>query len=149
MLRLHQENRYFPKQDDRQTLHSVHIIYITCETKCVVYLIKCKRSQMQYVGMTTRALYFHCLEITNCQQWEVHVCITSVMTCDWCNDSETITTTITKRRLEWLGHVAGMPKMDIFGWLSQTRPPEGPCMRWRDCIRKKLEGSWYARNNVQ
>ena len=63
MLRLHQENRYFPKQDDRQTLHSVHIIYITCETKCVVYLIKCKRCQMQYIGMITRALYFHCLPL--------------------------------------------------------------------------------------
>ena len=32
---------------------------VTCKTKCVVYLIECKRCQMQYVGMTTRTLYFH------------------------------------------------------------------------------------------
>ena len=30
----------------------------TCETECVVYLIECK-CRMQYVGMTTRALYEH------------------------------------------------------------------------------------------
>ena len=29
----------------------------TCKTECVVYLIECKNCGMQYVGMTTRALY--------------------------------------------------------------------------------------------
>ena len=86
---------------------------------------------MQYVGMTNTFHYRYIstvLGITKHQQWELR--ITSVMTRDWWDDSETITT---KRRLEWLGHVARttgrrMPKMDLFGWLPQTRLPGGPCM---------------------
>ena len=42
-----------------------------------------------------------------------------------------------------------MPKMALFGWLPQNRPPGGPHTRWRDCIRKDLkpagvqETEWY------
>ena len=57
---------------------------------------------------TANAFHHQCkytvLGITNCQQWELH--ITSAMTCDLWSDSGTITT---KRRLDWLGHVARMP----------------------------------------
>ena len=58
-------------------------------------------------------------------------------------------TKITKQRLQCLGHVARipnhrMPKIALFGWLPQTRPPEGPCERWKDQIRKDLKSiaSW-------
>ena len=69
-----------------------------------------------------------------------------------------MTTKITKRRLEWLGHMARMPnhrmpKIALFGWLPQTRPPGGPRKRWKDQIRKDLkslgvsEAKWYEEAN--
>ena len=66
--------------------------------------------------------------ITSTQQWEQH--ITSAHMCDLWGDQETMDTKIAKRRLEWLGHIARMPdhcvpKMSLFGWLPQTRPPGG------------------------
>ena len=92
------------------------------------------------------------LGITRKQQWEQH--ITSTQTLDLWGDHETVSTKIAKRRLEWLGHIARMPdhrmpKMSLFGWLPQTRPPGGPRKRWRDVIRKDLqalgipEERWY------
>ena len=61
---------------------------------------------------------------------------------------------VTKRRLEWLGHVARMdedrmPKQMLFGWLPQTRPQGGPRRRWRDVVRCDLRAiamsdeNWY------
>ena len=47
------------------------------------------------------------LGITNRQQWEQ--CITSARTREMWGDRELVETKITKRRLEWLGHVARMP----------------------------------------
>ena len=49
-------------------------------------------------------------------------------------DSGTIAVRISKRRLEWLGHVAKMandriPKRLLFGWLPLARLPGGPRKR--------------------
>ena len=70
-------------------------------------------------------------------------------------DLETITSKVTRRRIEWLGHLARMldeliPKKILFGWLPKTRPTGGPRKRWRDHIRKDLklvgvsESDWYS-----
>ena len=69
-------------------------------------------------------------------------------------DLETAAMKVMGRRMEWLGHVARMPehrmpKMALFGWLPQPRPPGGPKKRWRDMIRQDLkalgisETEWY------
>ena len=92
------------------------------------------------------------LKITNQQQWEQRITSESVRK-KW-GDPETITSKVTRRRLEWLGHVARMPddripKKILFGWLPKTRQAGGPRKRWRDHIRKdfKLVGvsetDWY------
>ena len=92
------------------------------------------------------------LGITSQQQQELH--ITSEMTRELWGDLETTTAKVTKRRLEWLGHVARMPnqhipKMALFGWLPEPRPPGGPRKRWRNQIRQDLravgvsEEDWY------
>ena len=49
---------------------------------------------------------------------------------------------ITRRRLEWLGHLARipehrLPKSALFGWLPQPRPRCGPRRRWRS--RRELQ----------
>ena len=92
------------------------------------------------------------LKITNQQQWEQRITSESVRK-KW-GDPETITSKVTRRRLEWLGHVARMPddripKKILFGWLPKTRQAGGPRKRWRDHIRKDLklvgvsETDWY------
>ena len=92
------------------------------------------------------------LGISNREQWEHH--ITSDMTRVLWGDIETMTTKVTKRRMEWLGHIARMsnhriPKIALFGWLPRKRPPGGPRRRWKDVVRKDLksagisETAWY------
>ena len=92
------------------------------------------------------------LGITSRQQWKQH--ITPEQKREHLGDLETAATKVMGRRMEWLGHVAsmpehGMPKMALFGWLPQPRPPGGPKKRWRDMIRQDLkalgisETEWY------
>ena len=70
-------------------------------------------------------------------------------------DIETVSVKVTKRGLEWLGHVARMPdhripKQTLFGWLPESCPQGGPRRRWRDLIRRDLktieveEELWYS-----
>ena len=59
-------------------------------------------------------------------------------------ETETVAIKVTKRRLEWLGHVARMsdhhiPKQVLFGLLPQLCPHVGPRRRWRDLIRRDLK----------
>ena len=61
------------------------------------------------------------------------------MTQDLWGNPETVTTKITTQKMEWLGHVACMPKIAVFGRPPQTCPPGGPCKRWKDQIRKDLK----------
>lgn len=92
------------------------------------------------------------LGISNRQQWTQHITSYGIRR-RW-GDLDTATQKITKRRLEWLGHVARMPdyripKATLFGWLAHPRPRGGPRKRWRDVIRKDLkemdvsEEGWY------
>ena len=63
---------------------------------------------------------------------------------------------VTKRRLEWLGHVAknGTPNICFFSWLPQPRPRGGPRLRRRDVDRRDLramsvsEEKWYDEATV-
>ena len=57
-----------------------------------------------------------------------------------------------RHRLQWLDHVAQtsairLPKKILFGWLSHSRPAQGPCLRWKDKIQADLKLSklenWY------
>ena len=90
--------------------------------------------------------------ISNRQQWIQRISMSEIRR-RW-GDLETAVDKITKRRLEWLGHVARMPderipKSAMFGWLPQPRPRCGPRKRRRDVIKKDLaeidvdEKEWY------
>ena len=63
---------------------------------------------------------------------------------------------ISKRRLDWLGHLARMPderipKISLFSWMPELHPREGPHKRWRDVIHTELkemkipEDAWYEK----
>ena len=69
-------------------------------------------------------------------------------------DTESVTTKVTRRRLQWLGHLARMPdhrlpQTALFAWLPQRHTRCGPHRRWIDVIRNDLkmlgvpEGEWY------
>ena len=92
------------------------------------------------------------LGISNHQQWIQRISTRQVLS-QW-GDTEPVSVKITRRRLEWLGHLARMPehrlpKSALFGWLPQPRPRCGPRRRWRDVIRSDLkllgvaEHEWY------
>ena len=57
---------------------------------------------------------------------------------------------LSRRRLEWLGHVARIederiPKALLFGSFPNKRPAHGPRKRWRDCVRSDVKplDDWY------
>ena len=92
------------------------------------------------------------LGISNQEQWAKRITCSEIRR-KW-GDCETASDKITKRRLQWLGHLARMqdtriPKATFFGWLCQPRPRSGPKRRWKDVIRRELkdinldEGQWY------
>ena len=92
------------------------------------------------------------LGISNHQQWIQRISTRQVLS-QW-GDTEPVSVKITRRRLEWLGHLARMPehrlpKSALFGWLPQPCPRCGPHRRWRDVIRSDLkllgvaEHEWY------
>ncbi len=79
------------------------------------------------------------LEISNRQQR-----IFSEQVCERWGDTETITTRLQKRRLEWLGHLARMPnhrmpKVTLFSWFPQLRLRCGPKRRWRDVVKRDMK----------
>ena len=86
------------------------------------------------------------------QQWEQ--LITSARTREQWGDIEPMAVKVTKRWLDWLGHVARMdedrmPKLMLSGWLPQHYPQGGPWRRWRDVPRCDLKAiamsdeNWY------
>ena len=94
------------------------------------------------------------LRHTNQQQWDKHITSQSIRR-QW-GDMETMAEKVTKRRLEWLGHLARMrdnrtPKVSLFSWLPEPHPQGGPPKCWRDVIQTDLkdmqipEDTWYAK----
>ena len=82
----------------------------------------------------------------NKQQLDQH--ISSAMIQDLWGNLETVTTKITIQKMEWLGHVACMPKIAVFWWLPQTCPPEEPRKRWKDQVRKDLKSLDMMKQNT-
>ena len=89
------------------------------------------------------------LGISNQEQWAKRITCTEIRR-KW-GDCETASDKITKRRLQWLGHLARtrIPKATFFGWLCQPRPRSGPKRRWKGIIQRDLndismdENEWY------
>ena len=138
---------------------------VRVETKCMVYQV-CVFSVLLYGSECWTPLRedlkkldsFHhrcirtILGISNQQQWAQHITSQSVRQ-QW-GDSETAAEKVSKRRLEWFGHLVRMPdyrtpKISLFSWLPEPRPRGGPRKWWRDVIRADLkernisEEVWY------
>ena len=98
-------------------------VYQACVLSMVLYEGDCwipLRCHLKQMNTFHHRCIHTMLGITNSQQWEQH--LTSASTREQWVDVETITVNLMKRRLEWLGHLAGMsscriPKMSLFSWL--------------------------------
>lgn len=120
-------------------------IYRACVLSVLLYGSECwipLRKHLQKLNSFHHRCVRTVLGITNRQQWEQRISSATVRE-TW-GDVETITTKVMRRRLEWLGHLARMPdhrlpKICLFSWLPQTRPPGGPRRRWRDLARIDLK----------
>eukprot|EP00117_Sycon_ciliatum_P035078 scpid94706/ scgid26657/ len=82
------------------------------------------------------------LGISGKRQQEERLSSSTVRT--WWGDTELVTEKIMFRRLTWLGHVIRMsperlPRLLLFGSLTQTRPQHKPKKRWKDAIRADLK----------
>ena len=130
-------------------------VYQACMLSVLLYGSECwipLKKQLKKLNSFHNRCVRTILGISNKQQWLQHITSTDIRR-RW-GDPETAATKVTKRRLEWLGHVARMPdhrtpKVSLFSWLPQPRPRGGPRRRWRDMIRKDLkeikvpEDEWY------
>ena len=131
--------------DSNLTITTKRKIYQACVLSILLYGCECWTPLRRHLNRLN-AFHHRCIRtvlgITNRQQWELQ--ITSTLTRDMWGDTDNVTNKIIKRRLEWLGHIACMPdhrtpKLALFGWLPQTRPPGGPRKQWRDQIRHDLK----------
>ncbi len=97
------------------------------------------------------------LGISSRQQWDHH--ITSHASRQHWGDLEPLSRRVTKRRLEWLGHVARMPdhripKADAVWMASSASPTWRTEEKMEDLIRTDLravdvpEDSWYEEATV-
>ena len=91
-------------------------------------------------------LLYKCLrtifDIRGKRQQEERLSSSTVRT--WWGDTELVTEKIIFRRPTWLGHVIRMsperlPRLLLFGSLTQTRPQHKPKKRWKDAIRADLK----------
>ncbi len=90
------------------------------------------------------------LDISRTRQWEDR--LSSVTLHRMCG-TEPVADMISRRRLQWLGHIRRMedsrlPKAILFSWLPASRPACGPRKRWRDVVRDDLKAlnmydRWY------
>ena len=91
------------------------------------------------------------LDVSRSQQWEERLTTASLH--HLCG-TESVSTVVLRRRLQWLGHVARMdesrlPKQFLFGWLGKAWPAHSPRRRWCDVVRDYLQSlhlypSWYS-----
>ena len=130
-------------------------VYQACVLSVLLYGSECWSLLSRHVNRLN-AFHHRCvrniLGVTRQQQWEQY--ITSEQTREQWGDLETAALKVMGCRLEWLGPCCSdgrtsNPKMVLFGWLPQTRPPGGPKKIWRDMIRQDLkdleisESEWY------
>ena len=132
-------------------------VYQACVLSILLYGAECwtpLRKDLKRLDSFHHRCIRKTLGITNQQQWDKHITSQSIRR-QW-GDIETMSEKVTKRRLEWLGHLARMPdnrtpKVSLFSWLPEPRPQGGPPKRWRDVIRSDLkdmqipEDTWYAK----
>ena len=131
-------------------------VYKACVLSVLLYGSECWVPLRRHLKKLN-AFHHRCvrtvLGITNQRQWQERISSATVRE-QW-GDLETITTKLMRRRLEWLGHLVRMPdhrlpKICLFSWLPQTRPPRGPRRRWRDLLKRDLkdvgvaDGCWYG-----
>ena len=142
--------------DAHLSLNTKRQVYRACVLSVLLYGSECwipLRKHLKKLNTFHHRCLRAVLGITNKQQWEQRLSSTAVRE-KW-GDTETITTKVVRRRLEWLGHLARMPdhrlpKICLFSWLPQTRPQGGPRRRWRDLAKKDLkavgvsDGCWYG-----
>ena len=128
-----------------------------CVLSTLLYGAECwtpRRKDLKRLDSFHHRCIRNTLGISNQQQWDQHITSQSIRE-QW-GDTETVSEKVTRRRLEWLGHLARMPdkrtpKISLFSWLPEPRPKGGPLKRWKDMIRKDLkemhipEDTWYAK----
>ena len=134
-------------------------IYQACVLSILLYGAECWVPLKKHIRKLN-SFHHRCIRailgISNHQQWQQRISTRSIL-CQW-GDEEPVGMKITRRRLEWLGHLARMPeyrtpKTALFSWLPQSRPRCGPRRRWRDVIRSDLktlevtEHEWCTKAN--
>ena len=142
-------------KDHDLTTHTKRIVYNACVLSVLLYgsesWIPLRKHLKRLDAFNNRCIRIT-LGISRKQQWVQR--LTSQEIREHWGDVEIMAVKVTKRRLEWLGHVARMPdhripKQTLFGWLPESRPRGGPRRRWRDLIRRDLkvieveEEQWY------
>ena len=128
------------------------LVYQACVLPVLLYGGECwtpLRKHLNQLNSFHQRCIRTALGITNKQQWEKRISSEEIRE-KW-GDVDTVTTKLTKRRLEWLGHLARMqdqriPKITLFSWLPQSRPPGGPRRRWRDLVKKDIKDAGIAEN---
>ena len=132
-------------------------VYQACVLSVLLYGSECwtpLRKDLKKLDSFRHRCICSTLGISNRQQWAQHITSQSIRQ-RW-GDREMVHEKISKRRLEWLGHLAQMseswiPKICPFGWLPHPRPQGGPRRRWKDVIRTDLkalkipEVAWYEK----
>ena len=132
-------------------------VYQACVLSTLLYESECwtpLRKDLKSLDSFHHRCIRTILGISNQQQWAQHITSESVRQ-QW-SDSEMVTEKISKRQLDWLGHLARMPderipKISLFSWMPEPHPRGGPRKRWRDVIHTELkemkipENAWYEK----
>ena len=141
--------------DKDLTLLAKRKVYNACVLSVLLYGSECWTPLKRHVRKIN-SFHHRCIRtilgISNREQWPKHITMAEIRK-RW-GDNDTASDMVTKRRLQWLGHLARMndsriPKTTLFGWLCQPRPQSGPRKRWRDVVRRDLkdikiaENEWY------
>lgn len=115
-------------------------IYQACVLSVLLYGSECwipLRKHLKKLNSFHHKCIKSVLDISSKDQWESKITSSEVRK-RW-GDTESAAEKVTRRRLEWLRHLARMPdyrlpKLTMFGWLPQPRPRCSPRKRWRDVI---------------
>ena len=141
-------------RDPKLSLRVEKMLYASCVTPLLLYGSECWPLQNRDEARLD-AFHHQCLrtvlEVSHLRQQLEHLSNCELRRI-W-GDAELVSDIIRCRRLEWLGHVAGMsedciPRQLCFGWLEKSRPQEGPRLRLKDRIADDLKKlgmpqNWY------